>query len=144
MSEAVREATGADLASLAELFEAAWPGGFDRATLEAHWRVPGTWALLLEVGGALVSGILLRRVLDEAEILMVASGRRRQGYARRLLAEARERLGADGVVRLHLEVAEDNPVAIALYESAGFEPVGRRPGYYRSGAAARLYAASLR
>lgn len=36
-------------------------------------------------------------------------------------------LGADAIF---LEVAEDNPGAIALYRSTGFETVGRRPDYY--------------
>lgn len=37
----------------------------------------------------------------------------------------------DGVDRVHLEVAEDNAAAVALYAAAGFRQVGIRPGYYR-------------
>ena len=36
-----------------------------------------------------------------------------------------------GAGAIFLEVGEDNPAAIALYRQAGFEPVGRRPAYYR-------------
>jgi len=38
-----------------------------------------------------------------------------------------------GAEALFLEVADDNAPAIALYESAGFERVGRRRGYYAKG-----------
>ena len=37
-----------------------------------------------------------------------------------------------GVRRIFLEVSEQNPAAIALYEAAGFERIGRRENYYRS------------
>lgn len=76
---------------------------------------------------------LVRRTVEECELLSlaVAPSRRGQGYGRKLLeaviASARE-LAATS---LFLEVAEDNAVAQALYRSAGFRPVGRRPGYYR-------------
>ena len=35
-----------------------------------------------------------------------------------------------GAVRLFLEVAEDNAAARALYDRAGFRPIGRRKAYY--------------
>jgi ribosomal-protein-alanine N-acetyltransferase len=42
------------------------------------------------------------------------------------------RAAALGAKRIFLEVSEENPAAIALYASAGFERVGRRENYYRS------------
>jgi ribosomal-protein-alanine N-acetyltransferase len=76
---------------------------------------------------------LCRVVADEAELLTIAvdPDRRRQGIGRALIgalaAEARARQAG----RLFLEVAADNPAAIALYRQAGFAATGRRPGYYR-------------
>jgi ribosomal-protein-alanine N-acetyltransferase len=35
-----------------------------------------------------------------------------------------------GARRIYLEVAEDNAAARALYAAEGFEPIGRRRGYY--------------
>ena len=35
-----------------------------------------------------------------------------------------------GAEEVFLEVAEDNPAAIRLYEAVGYEPVGRRKAYY--------------
>ena len=64
--------------------------------------------------------------------LVVDPSRRRQGLARTLcerwLAEA---AGAcpDGVL---LEVRAGNRPALGLYATLGFEPIGRRRGYYRT------------
>ncbi|MFP4002167.1 MAG: GNAT family N-acetyltransferase [Alphaproteobacteria bacterium] len=78
---------------------------------------------------------LFEHVADEAEILTlgVAPACRGRGVAGRLLARGCDALVRCGVKRLHLEVAADNAVALALYRSAGFVHTGRRPGYYRRG-----------
>ena len=83
--------------------------------------------------GALVGLLLWRVVADEAEILTIAvkPDYRRRGAGRCLLNGALQALSGDGVDRVFLEVAEDNPAAIQLYRSAGFATVGRRKGYYR-------------
>lgn len=144
MNSRFEEAPREEVAALARLFEDRLPGSWDRAGLEAQWAVSGTSAFVLREGEVLVSAILVRQVLDEAEILALASRVLRSGHARRLLEETRHQLAARGVERLFLEVAEDNPAAIALYETSGFGLVGRRRGYYRSGADARLYARPTR
>ena len=76
--------------------------------------------------------ILIRVVADEAEILTLAvrPAARRRGIASRLTAQAARSARALGATRLFLEVAEDNAPARALYTSLGFQPVGRRRGYY--------------
>lgn len=76
--------------------------------------------------------ILARLVLDEAEILtvVVQPEHRRTGVAQALLDELCHRLKTRGACQLFLEVAEDNAAARALYETAGFQTVGRRKGYY--------------
>jgi [ribosomal protein S18]-alanine N-acetyltransferase len=78
-----------------------------------------------------VTGFLAsRRVApDEREILNVAvdPAHRRKGVARALLADELAR----GPGRWFLEVRASNAAALRLYESAGFERYGSRPGYYR-------------
>ena len=71
-------------------------------------------------------------VRDEREQLSLAvvPAHRRQGAATALIDAVVERVRSDGVTRLFLEVAEDNAGARRLYASFGFEPIGRRPGYY--------------
>lgn len=90
--------------------------------------VPGTLALLAPDACA-----VLRMAADEAEILTLAvvPQARRQRRAIRLVDRCVAEAAAAGALRLHLEVAESNAAARALYRAAGFGEVGRRPGYYR-------------
>jgi [ribosomal protein S18]-alanine N-acetyltransferase len=73
----------------------------------------------------------LREPQADIQTIAVAPNARRRGLGRVLLlqlaAEARER----GATEVFLEVRADNPVARALYDSIGFEPVAVRPRYYQ-------------
>ena len=134
-----RPAMRADAAALgqvhAQAFEAPWTG--EEILRFAEDR--GGLALVAErEEGAVAGFILCRLIAGEAEVLTlaVATAARRQGVARALLGAAIE-LTRTSASSMFLEVAEDNRGAIALYEKAGFEPVGRRAGYYgRKGAPA--------
>jgi ribosomal-protein-alanine N-acetyltransferase len=77
--------------------------------------------------------IIVRRVLDEAEILTLAvdPAWRRQGLGQALVTAAADHLRGDGAARVFLEVNEVNASARRLYQRLGFHSVGRRPGYYR-------------
>lgn len=88
---------------------------------------PGTSAL-----GDTNSFVLIRTVLDEAEILTLATApaMRRQGLARKTLRDAEKLAQEQGAATIFLEVAEDNDAAIRLYSSSGYCQIGRRPGYY--------------
>jgi ribosomal-protein-alanine N-acetyltransferase len=55
---------------------------------------------------------------------------RRRGVARRLLARALAEGVSRGVVLAFLEVRPTNTRALALYDSLGFQVIGRRNGYY--------------
>ena len=76
--------------------------------------------------------ILCRSIAGEAEILTLAvdPARRRRGAGRALVEAAAGMAATLGAEEMFLEVAVDNPAALALYEAAGFARVGRRPGYY--------------
>ena len=128
----LRRVTEADGPALAELhaaaFDAPWPA--DDILRFATDR--GGFALAIEEnGGALAGFILCRLIAGEAEVLTLAvrPAERRRGIGRALV-EAAVALAAPGADSMFLEVAADNPGALALYEGAGFEPVGRRAGYY--------------
>ncbi len=92
------------------------------------------------------AGFLLGRILaGEAEVLTLAvhPDARRRGIGRDLLARFLARAAAGGAARAFLEVAEDNPGALALYAAAGFAAVGRRRGYAAPGVDALVMARDL-
>jgi ribosomal-protein-alanine N-acetyltransferase len=96
------------------------PGGFGWAAWEA------------DLSGPVCGFLLARAIAGEAEILTLAidPAHRRQGVARALVEASAGVAIAAGAEAMFLEVAADNPAAIGLYRSAGFEPVGSRKGYY--------------
>ena len=112
---------------LAAIHATAFDRPWDAAAFAALIDQPGVIAL-----GDADGFILVRRVLDEAEILTLAVRPEalRLGYGRTLIEAAMDQARIRGVERLHLEVAEDNIAALALYRATGFVEIGRRPGYY--------------
>ncbi|MFT4934868.1 MAG: ribosomal-protein-alanine N-acetyltransferase [Pseudoalteromonas distincta] len=81
-------------------------------------------------------GMVMSRILfEEAEILTlaVAPEARRRGVGSALVAAAAALARQGGALSLMLEVGEDNPGAIALYEASGFVQVGLRRNYYDRG-----------
>lgn len=100
-------------------------------------------AFLLVEGDA---GFLLgRTVAGEAELLTIAVApeARRRGLGRKLMARFIYQAQLRGADRAFLEVAADNPAAIALYESSGFQQAGTRRGYYRTPTGQRIDALVL-
>lgn len=106
-------------------------------THERPWTEAEFAALLSQPGTLVLGGqgafVLGRVTLDEAEILTVAThpDHRRRGLARQRLREFETAARGKGAVKVFLEVAEDNPAAIALYSASGYHEAGRRAGYYR-------------
>ncbi|MFM7334533.1 MAG: GNAT family N-acetyltransferase [Tabrizicola sp.] len=81
------------------------------------------------------AGFLLgRAVAGEAELLTLAVSpdARRRGLGRKLVARFLYQARLRGAEHAFLEVSAENRPAIALYESAGFGPAGRRRGYYHA------------
>ena len=94
--------------------------------------LPGVWLSLAYDRDEVVGFALSRIVADEAELLLLAIRRsmQGQGIGSRLIADFAAAAKSRGAALLHLEVRDGNP-AVALYEQAGFSPVGRRRDYYR-------------
>ncbi|WP_313412349.1 GNAT family N-acetyltransferase [Rhodospirillum rubrum] len=97
--------------------------------------LPGVFGFLAVDHDAPQGFVILRAVADEAEVLTLAVPPPHAGcgVGRRLMGAALAVVEARGGIRVHLEVAEDNPSARALYARLGFTPKGRRRGYYRRG-----------
>ena len=87
---------------------------------------------------------LFRTVVDESELLLIAvlPKRHRCGVGTLLLDDFLDRAREGGIGRVHLEVRDGNP-AIAMYEAAGFSPVGRRRNYYHAPDGKRFDALTL-
>ena len=143
---ALSDAGPRDAAAIARLhgasFQRGWSDGeFERLLLERN-----TLAHRAMIGRTLAGFILSRLAGGEAEILSVAvvSARRRRGLARALLNLHLGRLAGMGARAVFLEVDEDNTAARRLYHRAGFEEVGRRPGYYPHGSSTAATALVLR
>ena len=71
-------------------------------------------------------------ILGEAEItnFVVAKKFQRQGIALKLLQSCLEKLSAENVEQVFLEVRESNQSAIQLYQKSGFIKIGTRKNYY--------------
>jgi ribosomal-protein-alanine N-acetyltransferase len=113
---------------------------WDEASFATLLAQPGMHGFLDERGGFL----LLRIVLDEAEIITIGVTAPRQGIATALLAQGIAHCRAAGVKTIHLEVAEDNASARALYTAQNFVQTGRRKTYYAGGTAALTLSLELR
>ncbi|WP_135853060.1 GNAT family N-acetyltransferase [Halorussus salinus] len=125
----------------------------DRATLreiQTHLREPNPALLSYAIDGppvVLVSttpeedlgGYLVALHDDETSYvaeIVVAPEYRREGRARRLLAAAFDLLREQDCTTVRLSVHPDNDAGSLLYESMGFEKVGREDDYYDDGSAA--------
>ena len=117
-----------------------WVAEQDQALYPFPWSA-GNFADSMAVGyscwimrddGERVGYAVLMPVLDEAHILniSVVKARQRGGLGRMLLAQLGKVARDAGARQIFLEVRPSNLPALALYEHAGFERIGRRKGYY--------------
>jgi len=133
-SVTLRGVTPGDVPAIAAIearaFSDPWPASAFLELLERpHARLRGAF----DANGTLCGYCVLLHVMDEGEIanIAVAPERRRRGIAARLLDDALEAAREMGLAALFLEVRMSNDAARNLYDSRGFEPVGRRRAYYR-------------
>jgi len=98
----------------------------------AYWLITPDGEIPRE-GDEVAGFALVRRILDEAELLLfaVAPAWRRRGLGAALLGRVQADLLRENIVRMMLEMRRGNP-AEELYRARGFSPTGVRPKYYRS------------
>lgn len=125
-----------DARVLAMLHGAAFASPWSARALRGHLAEPTCFGLGLlapDESAQIISFVLFQRVLDEAEILTLATAPtyQQQGHARALLKAAFGHLTERGVRRCLLDVAADNAAAIALYTKLGFRVDGKRKAYYK-------------
>jgi ribosomal-protein-alanine N-acetyltransferase len=130
----VRRATPDDLAEILRIERMSFSDPWSAGNFASSIADPAVYLCVAESPVAEIVGYaVLRAVSDEGEILnlAVAPSARGQGFARALMADAMAAAVARRVSTVYLEVRESNRVAIALYETFGFAPAGRRRRYYR-------------
>lgn len=129
----LRPVSRADLPALAALERGVFSDPWTVVQLRTATDCPGAIALVAEDDGAIVGYVLGRVIVDEGEILSIATvaERRREGTGRRLLNAIMAAMVERGAHAAWLEVRMSNEVARAMYLSAGFATAGVRPGYYR-------------
>jgi ribosomal-protein-alanine N-acetyltransferase len=117
----------------ASAFDAPWKAG----EIEQLMQNPAVFALVAREDG-LCGFVMAWAAAGDAELLTVAvvPGARRKGVGASLVAAAGEVARGRGAASMHLEVAEDNEAATALYAKLGYQVVGRRAAYYARAAGA--------
>ncbi|MBQ6058912.1 MAG: ribosomal protein S18-alanine N-acetyltransferase [Clostridia bacterium] len=128
------ELTSAQLSQLVELEKSSFSDPWSEELLRQELEGELSLCIGLLREGGLAAAACFRIAADEAELLRVAvlPAYRRQGLGKRLLQEGARLLAARRCRLLYLEVRESNAPARALYQSLGFDAVGRRKDYYRS------------
>jgi ribosomal-protein-alanine N-acetyltransferase len=132
---AIYEARPRDAAALSKLHMRSFTAGWSESEMERLLSDPSVIAHVVRADGGRGNalGFLISRCAgDEAEILSVAVDpkERGRGLAGELLRHHLSRVAARGIVKIFLEVGEDNRAALRLYDKAGFREVGKRAGYY--------------
>ncbi len=125
----VRRIGASDAAAMASLHAQC----FDRPWSALDMAVHAGRDLCLGIKEPLASFAILRLSDVDAEVLTIATGpaQRGNGLAGLVLVKAEESCRTKGLRDIFLEVAEDNAPARALYKRLGYEPIGRRPAYYK-------------
>jgi ribosomal protein S18 acetylase RimI-like enzyme len=140
----IRPARASDLTSMAEQMKAVADEGVwlatqsDRSIAELEERFRQSFAaehllLVLEHDGRVVGALGLHPTgIDDVYSLgmSILKEFRGEGWGRRLIDAGLEAARARGIVKVELEVFPDNPRAIALYVSAGFEIEGYKRNHY--------------
>jgi len=101
---------------------------------------------LLKAGDTLLGYFVVMQGVEEAHLLNIALAPeyQRQGWAPLMLQAVEIWARARSAVWLWLEVRSGNTRAQAVYRARGFEPVGRRTGYYAAGRCQREDAVVMR
>lgn len=104
-----------------------WTRGIFRDCLQAGY--PG---LVVEREQRMVGYGLVSVAADEAHLLNVCidPSWQSRGHGRQLLRALVQLVRDRGAQRVFLEVRPSNAGAVALYQSEGFNEIGRRPRYY--------------
>ena len=130
----VRTFTSADVDTVSAIFSDI-PDGWSKNALSESLDNESIKSFVLEAENTVVA-FAAYLVADDAELVFIVTDKTklRKGYGKILLAETLKTLNLPCI----LEVRESNTPAISLYESLGFELLGKRKNFYSSPTEAAL------
>src|SRR3954470_16087402 len=134
MTMVISPATINDVQSVVAIEQEAFSDPWSTNAFEDALEHPAVYFACARSGGRDVVGYVVAWfAADEGEIanLAVAPAAWGGGVGRRLLDAALNAAAARGTAAVYLEVRDSNERARRLYQSSGFEEVGRRTRYYR-------------
>ena len=130
----MRLARASDLDAILTIEHRVFSDPWSPASFAPEFNDPYTWFSVAEIDG-IVSGYAIARIVaKQGEIANIAvdPAHQRSGLGGKLLDAAVVAADAADCEAVWLEVRVSNEPARRLYESRGFEPIGRRRGYYRT------------
>ena len=85
-----------------------------------------------DIAGFIIAQIEIENTTMYGHIITinVTPNYRRKGIAQKLLKETETLLKQKGINEIHLEVKEDNTPAIKLYQTRGYQKIGKIEKYY--------------
>lgn len=135
----IRKARPDDLAPLLQLEQASFSSDLLSRRRLRHWIGAANGILLLAEdpsGGLLGSCLVItRRNSRKARLYSIATAAnsRGRGVGAALLREAEQQARLRSCTQMHLEVAEDNQAALALYQREGYTRTDFLPAFYEDG-----------
>ena len=121
-----------DLPDVAEIERRCFGDPWSESALADSLDDPCARMLVALYGGAVCGYVCIMLTDDNGYIprVCVRPAYRRRGVATCLMDAAEAAAKVFGCTAITLEVRESNSAAIALYESLGYRPLGKRPGFY--------------
>jgi len=145
----IRKARASDVDALAAIEKAVFAGDrISRRSFRALIERETAEVMVAQADGGIAgyAVVLLRTGSGVARLYSIAAGPGFAGHGvgRLLLEAAEDTAFRHDRMLLRLEVREDNPRAISIYEKAGYRRFGREADYYEDGATALRYEKTLR
>lgn len=105
---------------------------WSRASFEQDLNHPQAEYFIVTTNKELIGYIGYHRILDEAEIMNVVVSKQfqQQGIASQMMKQHLEKLTAEQVSQVFLEVRKSNQPAVKLYQKYQFAVIGERKNYY--------------
>lgn len=131
MNIKIRKLEEKDLLSVLEIATQSFSIPWSLKSFKDEFLNPNSILKVAEINGEVVGYIVLRKILDEAELLSIAvkPEMRKKGIATELIRSVLDEL-KNSVKTCFLEVRVSNNEAINFYEKIGFKKVGLRRKYY--------------